>query len=82
MTVDPSVDNIVFILKNAVASALSEQNDKLSIEIKELTHVGTFISVSATYKITPFLGGRTGRVSAIIAQKDSGYEITSLRIDE
>jgi hypothetical protein len=82
MTAEDEVNRIVNTLRTSISSAIGEQIDKVAVEIKELTKAGTFISVSATFKVAPFLGGRMGRAFVILAKSESGFEIASLKIDE
>ncbi|MFB3889576.1 MAG: hypothetical protein ACE14S_08800 [Candidatus Bathyarchaeia archaeon] len=83
MTAQDEVNEIVLTLRNAVASAIGEKpSEKVAIEIKELTRIGSVFSIVASYRITPFLGGRAGRVNAVLTKSETGYEIASLRIDD
>jgi hypothetical protein len=83
MSGQDEVNEIVLTLRNAVSSATSEKpSEKVTIEIKELSRIGNAFSIIATFKIAPFLGGRTGKVYAVLIKSEMGLEITSLKLDE
>ena len=82
MTSQNEVADLAVVLKSAVASGLNEQQERVSIEIKEFSRIGQAYTVSATFKVTPFFVTRTGNVFAAFVKTEKGFEITSLKIIE
>lgn len=82
MSAENEVANILASLKGAVSSAVNEQQDKVSIEIKELSRVGQAYTVVASFKVTPFFVTRMGTVYVALLKTEKGFEITSLRIED
>lgn len=82
MATDNEVANVVTALKQAVSSALNETQERLTIEVKELTRIGQAYSVIASFKVAPLFVLRTGTIIAALIKTEKGFEITSLKIED
>jgi hypothetical protein len=83
MSSQDDVNEIVLTLKTAVSSAINQkQSENMTIEIQELTKIATVYTVNATFRVTPFFGGRTGKIFAILTKENEKFEISNLKIEE
>jgi hypothetical protein len=82
MASENEVAVLIAILREAVASALNEKKEAVSIELKDLAKVGQAYTILASFKVSPFFITRTGSVFAALLKTEKGFEITSLKIDE
>lgn len=83
MSAQDEVNEIVLSLKTAVSSAINQKPaENMTIEIQELTKIATVYTVNATFRVTPFFGGRSGKIFAILTKVNQKFEISSLKIDE
>jgi hypothetical protein len=83
MSSQDEVNEIANMLRKTVASAIDEkQFEKIAIEITEIKRIGTLFMVSASFRTSPFLGGRTGKISVTLNKSNAGFQIEYFKLNE
>jgi len=82
MSSQDEINEIVVTLRNAISSAINEKQSEITIEIKDLSRIDNIFIVIATFRVSPFLGGRTGQICVALNKTEQGFSIRNLKITE
>lgn len=82
MTYQKTFKDILSLIKNAISSALNEEEFNVSVEIKELTKKENIYEITGTFKVSLLFARRIGKFNVTINISEECLEIINLKIDE